>query len=102
MNTDENETIVNKNTLLTPTEIYRNIYTTQLLEISKVAFGFLVATYLVRILDLFFNKYSDNKFIYGTLICVFLICVTIISVNIFTYTQIYKDKDQFIKNLIKT
>ena len=102
MNTNENDTIVNKNTLLTPTEIYKNIYLSQLLEISKAALGFLVATYLVKILDLFFDKYSSNKFIYGILMFTFLLCITILAINVFTYTQISKDKDQFIKNLIKT
>ena len=101
MNNNENDTIVNKTTLLTPTEIYSNIYITQLLEISKIALGFLVATYLAKILDLFFKKYEDNKFLYGSLMFIFLICVIIISVNVFTYTQVTKDKDQFIKNLIK-
>jgi hypothetical protein len=97
-----NDIIVNKNTLLTPTEIYNNIYITQLLEISKAALGFLVATYLAKILDLFFNTYSYNKFLYGFLMFIFLLCIIIISLNVFTYTQISKDKDQFIKNLVKT
>lgn len=96
-----NDTIVNKSTLLTPTDIYNNIYTIQLLEISKVALGFLVATYLAKIINLFFDRYSDNKFLYGFLLFIFMMCVIIISVNVFTYTQISKDKDQFIKNLIK-
>lgn len=101
MNTNGNDTIVNKSTLLTPNEIYKNIYTNQLLEISKAALGFLVATYLVKILDLFFVNFQSNKLVYGSLMFVFLICTIIISVNVFTYTQVTKDKDQFIKNLTK-
>jgi hypothetical protein len=100
--TNEHDIIVNKSTLLTPTEVYNNIYVSQLLEISKVALGFLVATYLVKILDLFFDKYSDNKFIYGFLIFIFLICAIIISINVFTYAEISKDKDEFIEHLIKS
>ena len=99
MNT--NDIIVNKNVILTPTQLYNNVYVTQLLEISKVALGFLIAFYIAKILNIFFDIYSNNRFLHVFLMLIFLLCIIIISLKLFTHTQISKDKDQFIKNLLK-
>jgi hypothetical protein len=99
---DKEDIIANKNNILTTNEIYKHIYMDQFIEISKLAFSFLIYQFIIRILDLMiFDKYKHKKVLYTILLIVFLICFTFIAIRLFTYVKISSDKDELLKKLIK-
>lgn len=102
INLDNKQVLANKIKLVTSQEIYNKIYTTQLLEIFKLAISFLLTTLFVRLIDnSILDYYKKNRYLYSILLICLLISVILIASSIFTYLKISNDKNDFLEKLIK-
>jgi uncharacterized membrane protein len=100
MNNNNENVIVNKETILTTSKVYEQIYYNQLIEITKLAFSFLITGLSAKLIDaLILDRYKDNKVIYIILLIILLFSTIIIGVKIFTYAKIVNENEQFLEKL---
>ncbi len=97
-NTDE--IVLNKGSILTTRELYKKTKEIQSLEILKIALGFLISTFIIRILDnLLLNNFQNNKILYSILLILILFIVINLSISLFTNIKINNDKEELLKKL---
>lgn len=96
-----NEVIANKSKLVTTTEIYNKIYSTQLLEILKLSISFLISQILLILLKrTIFQYYEQYLGLYIILLISLLVYITLTTVSISTYLKIINDKNEFLNKIL--
>jgi hypothetical protein len=98
-----NDVIANKKQFVTTREIYNNIYTTQLLELFKVATSFALSMLLLKLIDnILLDQYKNDKSMYSIILIVCIISLVLIAGKTFTYLKITNDKNNFLQQVTKS
>jgi len=95
------EVLANKQKFSTTEDTYNNIYTLQLLELSKLATSFLLSSLLIKLLDhTLFKKFEKYDKAFSILLIVMLGCITTVAASVFTYIRIKDEKELIFQNIL--
>ncbi len=92
--------VIDISDILTTSKLYNNVYYSQLLEINRLAFGFLISSFFLKILEhSILDQFKDNNVMYVSILIVLTVAIMYIAVKVFTYIKISNEKDELLKKL---
>ncbi len=99
---EESDIIINKAEIMTTDKLYDSVYFSQLLEVNRLAFAFLISQLFLRIIDhSILEQFKNNNKLYLIILVVLLIALMLIAVKVFTFIKISNEKDELMKKLTK-
>lgn len=96
---NSNEYIIyDKNKYLTSVDLYEKVFTSQFLEILKLAIGFLVSQLLYNLISISLLDYYKGYMIYQLIITIILLFILLyLGSELFAFLKIKNDKDELLK-----
>ncbi len=92
--------VIDISDILTTSKLYNNVYYRQLLEINRLAFGFLISSLFLKIVEhTILDQFKDNNVMYVSILIVLTVAIMYIAVKVFTYIKISNEKDELLKKL---
>jgi hypothetical protein len=93
--------IANKKRFITTSEIYKTIYTNQLLEVFKLSVSFVLSYLILKLIEnILLDPYKNNHKMYSIILIVCIISLILIAGGTFTYLKITNEKDNFLQQVI--